>query len=320
MTETSTQAQMADDNTLESLRRHSVIVADTGDVEAMQQFGPTDATTNPSLILAQVEQGRYPALVDTARKVHSGAGGATLADHVIVRFGLEILAHIPGRVSTEVDARLSFDTEGSIRKGRELMALYRAEGIDGDRVLIKIASTWEGLQAARVLESEGIHCNLTLMFSSAQAAVAAEAGATLISPFVGRILDWYKKAEGVEAYAADDDPGVRSVRAIYHYLKGRGSSTSVMAASFRNPEQILALAGCDLLTISPALLETLQGRGDSVDAAVDKVQDADRLDQIATDEAAFRWAMNQNAMATDLLADGIRRFAADQEKLEGLLR
>lgn len=310
-------------NSLESLRLHSVIVADTGDVAAMQAYGPTDATTNPSLILAQVEKGAAPHLVEQAREDLNGQAasiaGLTLADCVVVRYGLEILKTIPGRVSTEVDARLSFDTQASEDKARALIALYRMHGVDTERVLIKLASTWEGLQAARQLESEEIHCNLTLMFALEQAAVAAQCGATLISPFVGRILDWYKRSEGVDGYAPDDDPGVRSVRSIYHYLKARGSSTSVMAASFRNTGQILALAGSDLLTIAPKLLESLRQSSDPVDRAIERIRSEDLVETAATDESGFRWAMNENAMASDLLADGIRRFAADQVRLEALL-
>ena len=300
------------------MRELSVVVADSGDIAAVHAHRPQDATTNPSLILKEVESGRSPELIRKAR-AEAANGGATLCDRLIVAFGCEILAGIEGRVSTEVDARLSFDSDATVHKAQEIIALYRAAGIDPARVLIKIASTWEGLAAARRLEAEGIHCNMTLIFALPQAAVAAEAGATLISPFVGRILDWYKNSEGRDAYPVDEDPGVRSVRSIYQYIHSRGLATEVMGASFRNVEQILGLAGCDLLTIAPGLLDELEQRNTPVEVSIDRIAQQDLVEHCDTSEPGFRWAMNSSAMASDLLADGIRRFAADQQKLEALL-
>lgn len=300
---------------LDSLKRHTVIVADSGDIDAIERLQPRDATTNPSLILKAAEQARYQPLIQAA-----AAGAVSTADQldrVLVAFGVEILKRIPGRVSTEVDARLSFDTRATIERARRLIALYEAHGVARERVLIKIASTWEGVRAAEVLEREGIHCNMTLLFCTAQSLAAAAAGATLVSPFVGRIYDWYKRAAGgawdEAAHAGANDPGVRSVREIYARLKGAGYRTEIMGASFRNVGQILALAGCDLLTISPELLRELAASEGDVPRALDGAAPAaaERLS-----EAAFRWQLNDNAMATEKLAEGIRSFAADAVKLE----
>lgn len=302
---------------LEGLKRHTVIVADTGDIEAIGRLRPRDATTNPSLILKAANERAYQPLI---RAAVAGAKAETVAealDRVLVAFGLEILRRIDGRVSTEVDARLSFDTAATIRKARRLIALYEDQGIPRDRVLIKIAATWEGIRATEVLESEGIHCNLTLLFALPQALACAAAGATLISPFVGRIYDWYKKSAGASwdeaANAGDRDPGVTSVRAIHARLKGAGYKTEIMGASFRNVGQILALAGCDLLTISPDLLDQLASASGDVPRQLDGAVPAapERLS-----EPRFRWELNENAMATEKLAEGIRIFTADVLKME----
>jgi transaldolase len=310
-------------NQLESLKQFSTVVADTGDIDAIAQYRPQDATTNPSLLYAAAQKPEYAHLVEEALDHATKAGGdqATRAeafmDRLFVNFGCEILKIVPGRVSTEVDAGLSFDTEGSIAKARKLIGMYQEHGVGRDRVLIKVASTWEGIRAAERLEREGIHCNLTLLFSFAQAVACAEAGVTLISPFVGRIYDYYKKEKGVADIPADQDPGVASVTKIYDYFKKFGYKTQIMGASFRKPEQIIHLAGCDLLTISPDLLEKLQKasgtltRRLSVEAA--KASDAQK---IHLDEKTFRWMHNQDAMAVDKLSDGIRRFYADARKLE----
>ena len=311
---------------LEQLKRYTTVVADTGDFRQIEEYGPQDATTNPSLILAAAKEDEYREVTQKAVRELKGsplqgeALRAALIDRVIVAFGLEILKRVPGRVSSEVDARLSFDTEGTVERARKLISLYEQAGIDRERILIKIASTWEGIQAARVLEKEGIHCNLTLLFSVVQAVACAEAGVRLISPFVGRILDWYKKATG-ESYAdAETDPGVLSVRKIYCYYKKYGYGVQVMGASFRNTGEILALAGCDLLTIAPSLLRELaEMRGEvrrvlSAEAAMNM-----DIPRIATDENSFRFAMNEDAMATEKTAEGIRRFAADIRKLETML-
>ena len=306
-------------NSLDQLKQFTVVVADTGDFNSMRAYAPRDATTNPSLILKAVQQDAYKPLFSETVAAHRGQSVAFVVDRVLIRFGLEILKIVPGRVSTEVDARLSFDTKATIAKARELIALYEAAGIDRKRVLIKIASTWEGIQAARVLEKEGIHCNLTLLFSAIQAAACAEGGITLISPFVGRILDWYKKRDGKE-FTAEEDPGVQSVRYIYSYYKHFGYKTEVMGASFRNIGEILALAGCDLLTISPDLLNQLQGMNDTV---VRKLIPAEKAAiapvRLDTTEPAFRYALNNDAMATEKLAEGIRAFAVDAGKLEALI-
>lgn len=307
---------------LEALKKLTKVVADTGDFESMRSFKPQDATTNPSLILQAATKPEYAYIVDKviADRKGSGLTGAAqiedVIDHVLVAFGLEILKIVPGRVSTETDARLSFDTEGSIAKGRQLIALYEAAGISRDRILIKIASTWEGIKAAEVLEKEGIHCNLTLLFSMAQAIACAEAKVQLISPFVGRILDWYKAATKKD-YAPTEDPGVKSVTEIYNYYKKFGYQTEVMGASFRNKGEITELAGCDLLTISPALLGELAASTDplakKLDAAAAQALD---LKQVTLDEKTFRYELNEDAMATEKTAQGIRAFAADIVKLE----
>src|SRR5262245_18089811 len=310
-------------NLVESLKRWTTVVADTGDIDAIAEHRPQDATTNPSLLLHAAELPRYRDLVDDALSFAVRAGGDRVArsvafmDRLFIDFGREILKVVPGRVSTEVDAGLSFDTEGTLAKARKLIGMYQEAGIEHDRVLIKIASTWEGIRAAEQLEREGIHYNLTLLFSFAQAVACAEAGVTLISPFVGRIYDWYRKEHGVRDIPADEDPGVASVTRIYDYFKKFGYQTQVMGASFRKVDQIVLLAGCDLLTISPDLLEQMertQGevkRRLSVDTA--KASDAEK---IHLDEKAFRWMHNEDAMATDKLAEGIRKFYADARKLQ----
>jgi len=308
-------------NKLEELKKYTTIVADTGEIDEIKKYKPTDATTNPSLILKATQIEEYKPLIEDAVKYGTSKGGQNLRDLIItklfVNFGAEILKVIPGRVSTEVDARLSFDVEGSIAKAHQYIDLYRAVGVKKERVLIKLASTWEGVLAAKHLEKEGIHCNMTLMFSLSQAISCAEAHATLISPFVGRILDWHKKAEGKEFYPPDEDPGVVSVSQIFNYYKKFGYKTQIMGASFRNIEEILELAGSDLLTISPKLLKEL---ADS-EGAVPKKLSADKalamdLEKISIDEKAFRWMLNDNAMATEKLAEGIRNFAKDTVKLE----
>ena len=311
-------------NNFEALKQLTTIVADTGEIDEIKKFAPTDATTNPSLILKAAEIPEYKPLVDEAISYGKGKGGSNVLEAVItkvfVNFGVEILKHVPGRVSTEVDARLSFDTKKSIEKAHYYIALYKAAGIEKERVLIKLASTWEGIEAAKHLEKEGIHCNMTLMFSLAQAVLCAEANATLISPFVGRILDWFKKAEGKESYPAQEDPGVLSVTDIFHYYKKFDYKTQIMGASFRNMGEILELAGCDLLTISPKLLEELTqsegGVSQKLDAAKSKQSPLERLD---LDEAHFRWMLNEDAMATEKLSEGIRNFAKDTLKLEQII-
>ncbi|HTQ77603.1 MAG TPA: transaldolase [Burkholderiales bacterium] len=298
---------------LESLRKHSIVVADTGDIDAVARWKPQDATTNPSLLLAAAQDPRYRALVESALDPDIGI---TL-ERLFVAFGHEILKHIPGRVSTEVDARLSFDTEASIAKARRFIALYAAQGVGKERILIKLASTWEGIRAAERLEREGIHCNLTLLFSFAQAAACADAGVTLISPFVGRIYDWHRAARKVDDIPVAEDPGVASVARIYAYYKRHGYATQVMGASFRKPEQILALAGCDLLTIAPDLLQKLSEReGEAERILSPEKAKSLAVEQIRLDEKAFRWMHNEDAMAVEKLSDGIRRFDADARKLE----
>ena len=306
-------------NQLEQLKQYTTVVADTGDFQAMDLFKPHDATTNPSLILKAVQKPEYRPLLEETVRAHRGRPVGDIIDQLLVAFGLKILAIIPGRVSTETDARLSFDTQGTIAKARHLIALYEAAGVKRERVLIKIASTWEGIRAAEVLEKEGIRCNMTLLFSLPQAIACAEAGAQLISPFVGRIYDWYKKSTGTE-YTGSDDPGVQSVQRIYTYYKKFGYKTEVMGASFRNTSQILELAGCDLLTISPELLQKLN----DTQAPVQRKLSAERaahaeLHKISLDENAFRLALNDDAMATEKLAEGIRLFCADAVKLEQLI-
>ncbi|SDM69924.1 transaldolase [Oryzisolibacter propanilivorax] len=312
-------------NQLEALRQYTTVVADTGDFRQLAQFQPQDATTNPSLILKAVQKAEYAPLLQQCVAQGSGQHIDALMDRLIVRFGCEILQLIPGRVSTEVDARLSFDTAASVARAERLVALYRAEGVDPARVLIKVAATWEGIQAARQLEEKGIRTNLTLLFSFAQAVACGQARVQLISPFVGRIYDWYKKQGGSSwdeaAMAGAHDPGVQSVRAIYQYYKHFGIATEVMGASFRNVGQILALAGCDLLTISPELMAQLQASEGAVERALDPAAARGLpIERVEYDEPAFRYALNQDAMATDKLAEGIRAFAADAAKLEQLLQ
>jgi transaldolase len=311
-------------NQLEQLKRHTTVVADTGNFRELAQFAPRDATTNPSLILKAVQQPEYAPLLQAVVAAHRGEPLDAVVDRVLVRFGLEILQVVPGRVSTEVDARLSFDTPATLARARRLIALYEAAGISRDRVLIKIAATWEGIQAARVLEQEGIHCNLTLLFSFCQAVACGDAGVQLISPFVGRIYDWAKKSAGATwdeaAMAGLNDPGVQSVTRIYRHYKRHGIATEVMGASFRNVGQILALAGCDLLTISPDLLAKLQASTEPVPRHLDpaEAQTAD-LPEVHHDEPSFRFALNADAMATEKLAEGIRAFAADADKLDRMI-
>ncbi|MGH8809625.1 MAG: transaldolase [Noviherbaspirillum sp.] len=306
-------------NQLEQLKRYTTIVADTGDFQSMKAFAPRDATTNPSLILKAVQKDEYKPLLEKAVRDHVRKTSGEIIDHLLVAFGLEILKLIPGRVSTETDARLSFDTQGTIDKGRALIALYEAAGIPRERILIKIASTWEGIRAAEVLEKEGIRCNMTLLFALPQAIACAEAQVQLISPFVGRIYDWYKKSTGQE-YAGADDPGVLSVKRIYHYYRKFGYKTEVMGASFRNTSQITELAGCDLLTISPELLQKLAESDAPVTRklSVDDAQSAN-LQKLALDEKTFRYLLNDDAMGTEKLAEGIRLFCADAVKLEKMV-
>jgi transaldolase len=310
-------------NALDQLKQFTTVVADTGDFELLQQFQPTDATTNPSLILKAAGKAEYADLVGSVLRSNADTDVAEKIDSLLVAFGLEILKRIPGRVSTEVDARLSFDTAASISKARQIMARYQAAGVPRERVLIKIASTWEGIEAAKVLQSEGTRCNMTLLFSLTQAVACAAAKAQLISPFVGRIYDWYRKAAGAQwddaANSGSHDPGVKSVAEIYHYYKQHGISTEVMGASFRNTGQITALAGCDLLTISPDLLAQLQQSSITVARALPATS-APAMPYMVLNESAFRYALNDNAMATEKLADGIRLFAADTVKLEQLIK
>ncbi len=310
---------------LDQLKKLTKVVADTGDFESMRDFKPQDATTNPSLILAAATKPQYAHILDTviAERKSSGLSGARqlddIIDHVLVAFGLEILKIVPGRVSTETDARLSFDTAGSIAKGRELIGLYEARGISRDRILIKIASTWEGIKAAEVLEKEGIHCNLTLLFSLAQAVACAESKVQLISPFVGRILDWFK-ASTKKDYAPAEDPGVVSVTEIFNYYKKFGHKTEVMGASFRNKGEITELAGCDLLTISPALLAELAASNEPLTRKLDaQAAAALQIEKLQLDEKTFRFLLNEDAMATEKTAEGIRKFAADIVKLEQVI-
>ena len=306
-------------NQLSSLKKYTTIVADTGDFESIQQYQPQDATTNPSLILKAAQQEAYQHIVHNA--VSSAASKTTDAviDQLLVLFGLEILKIVPGRVSTEVDARLSFDTAGTIAKAKEIIALYEAQGASKDRILIKIASTWEGIKAAEALEKEGIRCNLTLLFSKAQAIACAEANVQLISPFVGRIYDWYKNDTGID-YKGAEDPGVISVTDIYNYYKKFGYKTEVMGASFRNSGQITELAGCDLLTISPNLLEELQNTdGEVTEKLTENTAQGSDQEKLSLNEADFRFLYNEDAMATEKTAQGIRAFSADIVKLEKLI-
>ncbi|NPC58003.1 transaldolase [Caenimonas soli] len=312
-------------NQLDALKKFTTVVADTGDFKQLAQFKPQDATTNPSLILKAVQKADYaPVLKDTMARFGNRPLDEAM-DRLLVRFGCEILSIIPGRVSTEVDARLSFDTMASLTRAERIIELYQAEGVHVDRVLIKVAATWEGIQAAEKLEQRGIHTNLTLLFSFCQAVACGQAKVQLISPFVGRIHDWYKKSAGSAwdeaASAGANDPGVRSVRQIYQHFKHFGIATEIMGASFRNVQQILALAGCDLLTISPELLAQLAASDDPVSRAlVPEQARAMALEPVNYDEAGFRYALNEDAMATDKLAEGIRAFAADAVKLEQLMK
>ncbi len=311
-------------NQLEQLKTCTTVVADTGNFLQLAQFAPRDATTNPSLILKAVQSADYAPLLKDTVAAHQGKPLDEIVDQVLVRFGLEILKVVPGRVSTEVDARLSFDKAGTLARARRIMALYEAAGIGRERVLIKIASTWEGIQAAAELEREGIHCNLTLLFSFCQAVACGAAGIKLISPFVGRIYDWYKKSAGAAwdeaAQAGANDPGVKSVTQIFNYYKKHGIATEVMGASFRNIGQIRALAGCDLLTISPDLLAQLQASEEPLARALDAVAArAADIPAVSFDEAGFRFALNQDAMATEKLAEGIRLFAVDSAKLDQMI-
>lgn len=311
---------------LDGLKKHTVVVADTGEIDAIAQHKPQDATTNPSLLYKAAQLPEYQLLVDEAiaygqAKAASEEGLLdAIIDKLGVTFGCRILEIIPGRVSTEVDARLSFDTEATIRKAHEIIALYSEAGVQSDRILIKIASTWEGICAAEALEKEGIHCNLTLLFGFGQAVACAEAGVTLISPFVGRIFDWYKAKQGVSHIPIEEDPGVASVTKIYNYYKNHGFKTEVMGASFRTAEQVTALCGCDLLTIAPKLLQEL---ADSDAETVQQLNSAAAkelsLDKLEMNEQVFRWMLNEDAMATEKLAEGIRGFASDLDKLRSYL-
>jgi transaldolase len=308
---------------LESLKQYTTVVADTGDIEAIHRHRPQDATTNPSLLYHAAQMPAYRHLVEEAAEKASDLGGShqqmaeEFIDQMFVLFGNEILKVVPGRVSTEVAASLSFDTPGTITKARKLISLYQKKGVSRDRILIKIASTWEGIQAANELEKEGTHCNLTLLFSFAQAVACAEAGVTLISPFVGRIYDWYKKDGGGKEIPPDQDPGVASVTRIYNYYKKYGYKTQVMGASFRNVNQIVRLAGSDLLTISPELLDQLEQTQDTVERKLDPATaKASMGEQLYLSEKAFRWMHNEDAMATEKLAEGIRKFNSDAQKLE----
>ena len=309
---------------LDQLKAMTVVVADTGDLEAIRTFRPVDCTTNPSLVLKAAELPEYKDVIDSAILWGSKQGGTTdaiskvVADRLAVAFGAEVSKLVPGRVSTEVDADLSFDTEASLKRARAIIAAYAELGVPREKILIKLASTWEGIRAAEVLQKEGIDCNLTLLFSIAQAAACAEAGVFLISPFVGRILDWHVKASG-KTFEPEEDPGVISVRAIYAYYKTRGINTVVMGASFRSTGEIEALAGCDRLTIAPALLEKLAADQGPLVRKLDPANPGEKVPTIATDEKSFRWAMNEDPMATEKLAEGIRGFAKDLRTLRGLI-
>lgn len=321
--------KFCDNNEFDGLAKLTTIVADTGDIEAIKKYEPTDATTNPSLIYKAAIMPEYSSLVDEAiayskEKLPKGTKAEQLSlamDKLCVGIGSEIIKIVPGYVSTEVDARLSFDTAATIEKARSLISLYKEAGIPKSRILIKMASTWEGIKAAETLEKEGITCNLTLLFSMCQAVACAEAKATLISPFVGRIMDWYKKKEGVDGYSPQEDPGVVSVTKIYNYYKKFGHKTIVMGASFRNKGEILELAGCDRLTIAPSLLEQLSSSEGQVTAKLDSSKSGSLYsgDEISMDESKFRWMLNEDAMATEKLAEGIRNFAKDIVKLEDVI-
>ena len=313
---------------LEQLKKLTTVVADTGDFERMQAFQPQDATTNPSLILKAAQQSNYQALVNSVKAAHPGMSATDLVDYILVAFGLEILKIVPGRVSTEVDARLSFDSKATVAKAKHLIALYESHGVDRQRILIKLAGTWEGIVAAKELEAQGIHCNMTLLFSLIQAAACGAANAKLISPFVGRITDWYKAKLATSWSDANNgganDPGVTSVKRIFHYYKHFGIPTEIMGASFRNTSQILELAGCDLLTISPELLADLSNSTATVSKKLDAANaqsalSAEKIVPLKLDESNFRLQLNNDAMATEKLAEGIRNFCIDTEKLEVLL-
>jgi transaldolase len=313
-------------NLLEQLKKYTEVVADTGDFQSIERFRPIDGTTNPSLIYAAARNERYHSLIRDAVASGKAEPGDSkekldnIMDRLAVNFGREILKVVPRRVSTEVDASLSFDTEASIEKARRLIGLYEDTGISREKVLIKLASTWEGIRAAEVLEKEGIHCNLTLLFSLAQAVACAEAGVQLISPFVGRIYDWHRKDRGVEHIPGPEDPGVLSVHEIYTYYKKFGYETEVMGASFRNTEEIIELAGCDLLTISPDLLAELEAMEGELEQKLDpqEAMNSD-IEKLSLDEKAFRWMLNEDAMATEKLSEGIRRFNADLGKLKNMM-
>jgi transaldolase len=312
-------------NKLDQLKAITKVVADTGDLAAVQSFQPEDATTNPSLVLKAAQLDAYQHLIGEAKAWAQGQGGNeqqimdNTCDYLAVAIGKEVLTAIPGRISTEVDSRLSFDTEATVARAKHLIDLYAQQGIGKDRVLIKMAATWEGIQAGRQLEQEGINCNLTLLFSFAQAVACAQAGVYLISPFVGRILDWYKKANNVDAYPAAEDPGVVSVTRIFNYYKHYGYNTVVMGASFRNTGEIEQLAGCDRLTISPDLMQQLAADEGELPQMLNAQQVSCDEPQLDLDEAGFRWLHNEDAMATEKLAEGIRNFTRDQEKLEAML-
>jgi len=311
-------------NQLDQLKQYTTVVADTGNFRQLAQFAPRDATTNPSLILKAVQQADYAPLLAEAVKAHRNEPMDAMVDRLLVRFGLEILKVVPGRVSTEVDARLSFDQVASVERAHRIVGLYEKAGVARERVLIKVAATWEGIQAAKALEHEGIHCNLTLLFAFCQAVACGDVGVTLISPFVGRIYDWYKKSAGAKwdeaAMAGVNDPGVQSVTRIFNYYKKFGIDTEVMGASFRNIGQIRALAGCDLLTISPELLAELQKSEEPLQRGLDP-HAARTCDEhgVMFNEATFRWHLNEDAMATEKLAEGIRAFAADAVKLDKMI-
>lgn len=312
-------------NQLDQLKSMTTVVADTGDIDAIRQFTPQDATTNPSLLLKASEDPKYAHLLEQSINWGKTQGGsdaeqlANMTDYLAVLIGTEITKIVPGYISTEVDARFSFDTQATLKKAYRLIELYESQGISKDRVLIKIASTWEGIQAARELEKNGIHCNLTLLFGFAQAQACADAGAYLISPFVGRILDWYKKQSPDADFSGDNDPGVQSVTRIYNYYKANGYDTVVMGASFRNTGEIISLAGCDRLTIGPSLLEELAASTATIEQRLDAANATNQDAKVGPTESAFRWDMNEDAMATEKLSEGIRNFAIDQVKLEKLL-
>ena len=305
-------------NQLEQLKQFTTVVADTGDFQSIKAYTPHDATTNPSLILKAVQKPEYLPLLEQTVREHPAASANDVIDQLLIKFGVEILKLIPGRVSTEIDAHLSFDTEATAAKGRALIALYEQNGISRERVLIKIASSWEGIRAAEILQREGIRCNMTLLFSICQAAACADAGAQLISPFVGRIYDWFKKSTGI-SYTGADDPGVQSVQRIYQYYRKFGYATEVMGASFRNVSQILELAGCDLLTISPDLLQQLADSDAPLERKLAAAAAPADLVKLTLNEKAFRFMLNEDAMATEKLAEGIRAFCADTDKLKQMI-